>query len=258
MYTWLPEAYDEAPPAVTALLGAVQFNCALVGLFRVIQVFRPAHTELFASMLITMGTVSMAVSTASIIATRNVKRLIAYASINHAGVIAIGLGVGNGAAYGLLLYVLSNAFIKAILFLTVGHIEAHYRTKDTRRISGLLEHLPYSGVFLMVGTFALLGFPPFGSFLGELLILSALVSGKQMLVFSTFCVLITMTFVATGRTIFPMIWGAAKEKHDWPRQTFLSATPKMLFLTALVLLGIYIPDAVNRILQRVALTLGGS
>ncbi len=256
MYTWLPEAYDEAPPAVTALLGAVQFNCALVALFRVIQAFRPATAALFSGLLVTMGTASMAVSTVSIIATRNVKRLIAYASINHAGVIAIGLGVGKGAAYGLLLYVLSNAFIKSILFLTVGHIEAHYGTKETARISGLLEHLPYRGVFLMVGTFALLGFPPFGSFLGELLILSALVGAGQMLVFATFCVLITMTFVATGRTMFPMIWGAAKEKHDWPRQTLLSATPKIVFLAALVLLGVYIPAPVNRIIQQVALTLG--
>jgi hydrogenase-4 component F len=183
------------------------------------------------------------------------KRLIAYASINHAGVIAIGLGIGKAASYGLLLYVLSNAFIKAILFLTAGKIKAHYRTKDTRRISGLIADLPYSGVFLMVGTFALLGFPPFGSFVGELLILSALVSSGHMVVFAAFCVLITMTFVATGRTIFPMIWGEPKEKHDWPRQTFLSASPKMVFLAALVVLGIYIPPAVNDVIESVAVSL---
>ena len=98
-----------------------------------------------------MGLASMVVSTVSIIATRNFKRLIAYASINHAGVIAIGLGLGKRASYGLLLYVLSNAFIKAILFLTAGKIEAHYGTKDTARIAGLIKDLPYSGLFLMVG-----------------------------------------------------------------------------------------------------------
>ena len=257
MYSWLPEAYDEAPPAVTALLGAVQFNCALVVLFRVVQIYRPSNTGLVTGALLTMGTVSMIVSTFSIIATRNMKRLIAYASINHAGVIAIGLGVGKAASYGLLLYVISNAFIKAILFLTAGNITAHYQTKDTRRIAGLLKDLPFSGVFLMVGTFALLGFPPFGSFVGELLILSALVSSKQMLVFAAFCVLITMTFVATGRTIFPMIWGDPKEKHSWPRQTFVSSSPKVVFLVALVILGVYIPPAVNRLIQEVAVSLAG-
>ncbi len=258
MYTWLPETYDEAPPSVAALLGAVQFNCALVLLFRVVEIFRPGHEALVTGELVSMGVLSMIVSTFSIIATRNVKRLIAYASINHAGVIAIGLGLGRTAAYGTLLYVLSNAFIKAILFLSVGKIQAQYRTKDTRRISGLIKDLPYSGLFLMVGTFALLGFPPFGSFLGELLILSALVSSGKMLVFAAFCVLISMTFVATGRTVFPMIWGEPKEAHDWPRQTLGSALPKLAFLVILVVLGIYIPPELNALIQEVASSLEGS
>jgi len=257
MYSWLPETYDEAPPAVAALLGAVQFNAALLVLFRVIQVYRVSSARLLADELLTMGLVSMAVSTVSIIATRNIKRLIAYASINHAGVIAIGLGVGGSASYGLLLYVVSNAFIKAILFLTAGKIMAHYKTNDTRVISGLIKELPYSGVFLMVGTIALLGFPPFGSFLGELLILSALVGSGRMLTFAAFCTLITMTFVATGRTVFPMIWGPSKEKHDWPRQTLPAAFPKLTFLVALVVLGIYIPPAFNHLLEQVAHSLEG-
>jgi hydrogenase-4 component F len=257
MYSWLPETYDEAPPAVAALLGAVQFNCALVLVFRVVQAYRIDNAQVVVGTLETMGIVSMIASTVSIIATRNVRRLIAYASINHAGVIAIGLAIGKAASYGLLLYVLSNAFIKAILFLTVGKIEARYRTKDTRRIAGLVSDLPYSGVFLMVGTFALLGFPPFGSFVGELLILSALVSSGHMVVFATFCVLITMTFVATGRTIFPMIWGEPKERHGGPQQTFLSAAPKIAFMAALVVLGIYIPPAVNDVIEDVAVSLEG-
>jgi len=252
MYSWLPEAYDEAPPAVTALLGAVQFNAALVVLLRVVHIFRPSHAGLINAELVTMGVASMVISALSIIATRNVKRMIAYASINHAGVIAIGLGIGKTASYGLLLYVVSNAFIKAILFLTVGKIEAHYQTKDTQKISGLLKDLPYSGVFLMVGTFALLGFPPFGSFFGELLILSALVGSGHMFVFAAFCVLITTTFVAMGRTIFPMIWGEPKQVRAWPRQTFLSAVPKLFFLVALVVLGVYIPPVVNGLIQEVA------
>jgi hydrogenase-4 component F len=257
MYSWLPEAYDEAPPATTALLAAVQFNCALVGLLRVVQVYRSADPELVSTQLVVIGLASMAVSTVSIIATRNIKRLIAYGSINHAGVIAIGLGVGKAASYGLLLYVVSNAFIKAILFLTVGKIKAHYHTKDTREISGLIKDLPYSGTFLMIGTFALLGFPPFGSFRGELLILSGLVGTGQVLVFAVFCALITISFVATGRTVFPMIWGEPKKKVTWPPQTALAAAPKMVFLAALVAMGIYMPSGVDLLFRQVATSLGG-
>jgi hydrogenase-4 component F len=231
MYSWLPETYDEAPPAVAALLGAVQFNCVLVTLFRVVQACRPTQPGLIMGELLTMGIASMTVS--------------------------IGLGLGKGASFGLLIYVLSNAFIKAILFLTAGKIKAHYGTKDTRQISGLIKDLPYSGVFLMVGTFALLGFPPFGSFVGELLILSALVGSGQIMVFATFCILMAMTFVATGRTIFPMIWGQPRATRAWPRQTFVSASPKLIFLVCLVVLGVYVPPSINGLLQQVATSLEG-
>lgn len=258
MYSWLPEAYDESPAPVTAMLGAVQFNCALILLFRVIHIYRPGSGALLTGELLAIGLASVAVSTASIVATRNFKRLLAYASINHAGVIAIGLGLGASASYGLLLYVLSNAFIKAILFLTSGKIEAHYGTKDTKAIAGLIKDLPYSGLFLMVGTFALLGFPPFGSFLGELLILSALVTSGQMFVFAAFCMLITMSFVATGRTIFPMIWGEPKQARTWPAQRVTGALHKLIFLGVLLVLGIYIPPPINALLEQVARMLEGS
>ena len=257
MYSWLPEAYDEAPAPVSAMLGAVQFNIALVLLFRIVHIYRPGSGPLITGELLTIGLASVAVSTVSIVATQNFKRLLAYASINHAGVIAIGLGLGNAASYGLLLYVLSNAFIKAILFLTAGKIEAHYGTKDTKTIAGLIKDLPYSGLFLMVGTFALLGFPPFGSFLGELLILSALVTSGQMFVFAAFCMLITVSFVATGRTIFPMIWGEPKQVRTWPQQRVSGALHKLIFLGMLLVLGIYIPPQINALMIHVAHSLEG-
>ena len=156
----------------------------------------------------------------------------------------------------MLLYVVSNAFIKAILFLTAGKIKAHYRTKDTREIAGLIKDLPYSGIFLMVGTFALLGFPPFGSFLGELIILSGLVRAKQIIVFVIFCSLIALTFIATGRTVFPMIWGEPKKKVSWPPQRAPAALPKMVFLAALVVMGVYMPPPVNALFRAVAASLG--
>jgi hydrogenase-4 component F len=78
-----------------------------------------------------------------------------------------------------------------------------------------------------------------------------------MFVFAAFCLLITMTFAATGRTIFPMIWGEPKQTRSWPRQTFLSAMPKIFFLLVLVTLGIYIPPAVNGLIQQVAASLEG-
>jgi hydrogenase-4 component F len=257
LHTWLPETYHAAPPSVTALLGAVQFNVALVALLRLLQAFGATDRDLIGPLLLTLGLVTMALSAFGVIVTRNYVKLIAFASLNHGGVIAVGLGIGGVAAYGVVLYAVSNAFIKAILFLTAGKIEAHYKSEDVRQVSGLLKDMPYSGLFFMVGTFALLGFPPFGSFLGELLIMSGLISAGHTFVFAAFCAILTVTFVATGRSVFPMIWGEPRRKVDWASQTVTSVLPKLVFLGALVAMGIYLPAPVNGLFRQVAATLGG-
>ncbi|HVZ35367.1 MAG TPA: hypothetical protein VG963_23230, partial [Polyangiaceae bacterium] len=121
-----------------------------------------------------------------------------------------------------------------------------------------IKDLPYSGVFFMVGTFALLGFPPFGSFLGELIIMSGLVGAGYVLVFAGFCMILTVTFVATGRAIFPMIWGEPKKQADWGSQPIATILPKLVFLVALIAMGLYLPAPVNRLFMQVAAGLGAS
>ncbi|MEQ1878050.1 MAG: proton-conducting transporter membrane subunit, partial [Bdellovibrionia bacterium] len=215
MYTWLPETYDNAPPSATVLLAAIQFNCAIVMLFRFIPILRAINPGLLNSLLITIGLLSVVASSVNIIVTKNYKRLISYASINHAGMIAIGLGTGKNANYGVILYVLSNALVKAILFFAAGNIKARFSTKNMPDLQGLIKDMPYSGLFLMIGIFALLGFAPFGSFIGELMILSSVIETGNWFIFITLCFLIVITFVATGRSVFPMIWGAPKlEAHE--------------------------------------------
>ncbi|MBS2026628.1 MAG: hypothetical protein JST54_01890 [Deltaproteobacteria bacterium] len=256
MYAWLPETYEAAPPATTALLAAVQFNVALVALLRVLEFARRLDPFAVSYELVGLGLATMLVSALSIIAARNYKRLIAYAALNHAGVIAIGLGIGREATYGVIVYVVSNAFIKAILFLTAGKIQAHYRSSEMADVSGLIKDLPYSGMFFMVGVFALLGLPPFGSFLGELILMSGLISRGLISVFVAFCVVLTVTFVATGRAVFPMIWGEPRKKADWASQPIASILPKLVFLSALIAMGIYLPAPVNALFRQVATSLG--
>ena len=198
------------------------------------------------------------VSALHTVAATKYKRLIAYAALNHGGVIAVGLALGGDTAYGVILYAVSNAFIKAILFLTAGKIRSHYQTDDLREVGGLIKDLPYSGAFFMVGVFALLGLPPFGSFLGELIILSGLIRGGFISVFSAFCVILTVTFVATGRAVFPMIWGESKKRVNWASQPLTSVLPKLLFFCALVAMGLYLPPSVNALFRQVAAGLGVS
>lgn len=257
MYTWLPETYDLSPPSVTVLLSAIQFNVVVIAVFRVFQFLDPLQSLIVRYELICFGLVSILVSALHIVVAKNYKRLIAYASINHAGVIAVGLGIGKSAAYGVVLYVMSNALVKAVLFLTCGNIKARYHTKSIRDLQGLIKTMPFSGWFFMVGIFALLGFAPFGSFFGELLIMKSMIDGRYFAVFAFFCLLMTVVFVATGRATFPMIWGEPNHEVSLHGESVFMLLPNLFFVFLLLSLGLYLPSEANALLQGIAAGIGG-
>ncbi len=257
MYAWLPDAYDHSPPAVTALLSAVQFNCVILCLFREIAIFKTFDPLLVSEELIVMGVLSLIIAAMNIVTTDNYKRLIAYASLNHAGTIAIGLGIGKTAAYGVVLYVVSNAFVKALLFLTCGNIKSHFQTKQIAALRGIIRVMPFSGLAFMLGVFALLGFAPFGSFIGEVLILSTMVEGWNILLLFLMCIILTVVLVASGRALFPIIWGESQQELAAEREPLLSIVPNLLLVAVLVSLGIFTPEPVTALLQEVATALSG-
>ncbi len=257
LYAWLPETYEAAPTSTSALLAAVQFNISIVMVLRVLQVFRGQDTGFVAHELLIMGCLSLTVAAVQVMAARNYKRLIAYASVASSGVIAIGLSVGRAAAYGVLLYVVSNAFVKSLLFLTAGRLRAVYGTNETAPLAGVVRVLPFSGALFAVGTFALLGFPPFGSFMAEMLILSGIVQAGNLVAFTLMCTMLTIIFVATGRAIFPMLWNPPAQHLPPVRETWVTALPKLGFVTVLVLLGVYTPAPISDLLVQVAQSIGG-
>jgi hydrogenase-4 component F len=257
LYSWLPETYEAAPTSTSALLAAVQFNISVVAVFRILQVFRGHDTGFVSHELLIMGCLSLTVAAVQVMAARNYKRLIAYACVSSSGVIAIGLSVGKAAAYGVLLYIVSNAFVKALLFLTAGRLRAVYRTNEVKALSGVIRVLPFSGLLFAVGTFALLGFPPFGSFMAEMLILSGIVQSGNLVAFTLMCTMLTIIFVATGRSIFPMLWGPSDRQGPPITESWVTALPKLGFVVALVLLGVYTPAPIIELLVQVAQSIGG-
>ena len=257
MYSWLPDAYDEAPPSVTTMLAAVQFNCVILALFRQVGLLRSFDPTLISNELIVMGTLSIGIAALHIIKADNYKRLIAYASINHAGTIALGLGMGKNAGYGVVVYVVSNALVKAVLFLACGNIKAHFGTKQISALRGLVRVMPFSGWAFMLGVFALLGFAPFGSFLGEVIILSSVVEDGYLPIFFFICVVLTVILVASGRALFPMIWGDAPDQTPNSNEPSWSNASGLFFILILVSLGIYTPAPIAAMLREVAATLGG-
>ena len=121
----------------------------------------------------------------------------------------------------------------------------------------MVRVLPFSGTLFAVGTFALLGFPPFGSFMAEMLILSGIVQANNLAAFTLMGVTLTIIFVATGRSIFPMLWSQPEQHRPPVREPWITALPKLGFVTALVLLGVYTPEAFSQLMVQVAQSIGG-
>jgi hydrogenase-4 component F len=132
-----------------------------------------------------------------------------------------------------------------------------YGTNEVGHLSGVIRTLPLAGLLFTLGIFALLGFPPFASFLAEMLILSGIVQSGNLLAFTLMCVMLTVIFVATGRTVFPMLWGQPKVTVTVPPQSWVTLLPKLGFVGALVVLGTYTPDAFTQLLHAVAVSIGG-
>ena len=204
-----------------------------------------------------MGYVSLIVAAVQIMAARNYKRLIAYACISSSGVIALGLSVGKTAAYGVVLYIVSNAFVKSLLFITAGRMRAVYGTNEVAALNGVIRVLPFAGLLFAGGIFALLGFPPFASFLAEMLILSGIVQAGNLMAFTLMCVMLTVIFVATGRTVFPMLWGTPTQAMPPVKESMVAIIPKVGFVGVLSMLGTYTPEPVTQLLRAVAQSIGG-
>lgn len=257
LYGWMPQTYEAAPTSTSALLAAIQFNISVVAVFRILQIFRDFDSGFVADELLVMGYLSLIVAAVQVMAARNYKRLIAYACVSSSGVIAIGLSVGKAAAYGVVLYIVSNAFVKSLLFLTAGRLRAVYGTNDVASLSGVIRVLPFSGLLFTVGIFALLGFPPFASFLAEMFILSGIVQAGNLMAFTLMCSMLTIIFVATGRTVFPMLWGPAALERPLIKESLLTTLPKLGFVGILIMLGTYQPERISHLLITVAESIGG-
>ena len=145
--TWKPDAYGEAPGLVGALLAGGLVNCAFLALLRIYQVCSASGFEILfvRETLIVLGLFSMAVAALFMAHQNDFKRMLAYSSVEHVGIMAVGLGLGRGALWAVLFHLVSNGLTKGVLFLTSGNIHRSYGGKTTEQVQGALKRLPTIG-----------------------------------------------------------------------------------------------------------------
>lgn len=175
MHTWLPDAHSQALAPISALLSGVLLKTALYAMLRFAAILtRCAGSGYAGGLFVLFGLLSLGVSAGFILVQRDLKRLLAYCSIEHVGVIATGLGFGGAlGTCGALFHVFNHAVAKSLLFFAAGDAVKRYRTSDMHLIRGAVRALPWAGSVLIVGAFALAGSPPFSLFVSEMMVLVA-------------------------------------------------------------------------------------
>ena len=255
MHSWKPDAYGEAPGLVGALLAGGLTTCAFLAILRFFQICIAANDVAFArKMMMTIGLLSMAVAAVFMVRQRDYKRMLAYSSVEHMGILVLGVSIGGWGLFGSLLHLINNGLTKGVLFLAAANIHRAYGSKRVEDVSGVIRRLPITGVLFLAGFFAITGSPPFGPFFSEFTILRAAITGGHYFVAGLFLTLLFVIFVGMSSTVFGIVQGEppAKAAASGYKDRFFTTAPIVAFLGLVLLLGIYLPSPVNDSLRRAA------
>jgi len=260
MHTWLPDAHSQAPSPISALLSGCLLNCAFLSILRVGQVcYAAGQAQFFSSMLILLGIISLGVAYVFILGQEDYKRMFAYSSVEHMGILAIGMGLGPAGIYGSLLHLINNAFTKGIAFLVTGNLYKQYHSKKVSEVKGVLREFPITGIFLLVAFLAVSGVPPFGTFISELIILYAALIGHHYWVAFFYCLFLALIFIGVADIILKMLQGTSvrQDNSPHPKESWSMIVPILFLIVIVLILGFYIPPFLNNVLRGAAGLLGG-
>jgi hydrogenase-4 component F len=270
MHTWLPDAHSEAPSVISALLSGALLNCAFLAILRVHQVSVAAgQGEFGRNLLLGFGLLSMLVAAVFILRQNDFKRMLAYSSVEHMGILSFAVGLGGVANFGAMLHAVNHSLTKGMLFLVAGNVLAAYKTKSMTDIRGVLRVLPISGALWVAGFLAITGSPPFGPFLSELVILKSAVDQDRMIVAAAYLLVLSVIFIGMAFSVLGMVQGSPR--RDSAGQSFraagapsfkateswLSVIPPMALCAAVLLLGLYVPPALQSVLEGAARAIAG-
>jgi hydrogenase-4 component F len=260
LHTWLPDAHSEAPSVVSALLSGALLNCAFLGILRAQQVLNAAGQAAFGrELLLLFGLASMAVAAVFIVSQADYKRMLAYSSVEHMGILSIGIGLGGTGAFGAMLHAVNHSVTKAMLFLVAGNILTAFRTKRVAEVQGVLGILPVSGVLWVGGFLAITGSPPFGPFLSEFTIFKAAVDGGNGVAAVVYLILLALIFIGMITAALRMAQGAPEKvaMNVSRAEGSLSIASPLALALLILLLGVYIPPPLRDILREAARVVGG-
>ncbi|MCC6953756.1 MAG: hypothetical protein IT290_06535 [Deltaproteobacteria bacterium] len=260
-HMWLPDAYAEAPTIFPMISGAL-VNCALLAVLRVYSVICVAggETILFAqNLLVFFGLASIFGATIHILRQEDFKRLLGYSTVEHMGLIVLGVGLGGVGVFGALLHALNHGLAKAMLFIVAGNIAQSHSTRSVDAVRGMWGTLPGNAALWLFGLFAISGAPPFGLFVSELFIVKATFDAQRYILGGLALVFLTIIFVGMATVFVRMCFGEPETPPEDSRSVELPSNlaPAVALCAGLLLLGYYIPGPILRVIDSAAQILQG-
>lgn len=260
MHTWLPDAHSQSPSPVSALLSGVLLNCAMYAVLRFHVLL--THSQLgggFSSgLLLLFGLLSLGIAAAFIITQKDYKRLLAYSSIEHMGIISIGFGFGGyWGIFGGLLHMLNHSLTKALLFFGAGNVLQKYGTKNISEVRGLVRTMPFTAALLMLGALAITGSPPFSIFTSEIMVLTAGIDQGNILPAISYSLMLVVVFAAFMGHIVKMVFGEPPQGMEKGEISKMGLVPMIALAVMITIMGLFIPDVLADALRDIIALFGG-
>lgn len=254
MHAWLPDAHSEAPSPVSALLSAVLLNCALLVLIRYYIIICHAIGDSFPNrLLLIFGLLSVGVAAFFILVQQDMKRLLAYSSVENMGLVAVALGIGGPLGIlAALLHTLNHSLAKTLLFCGSGNVLLKYGTRNMDVVCGMLKVMPFTAVLLGGGALALGGMPPFNIFLSEFMTVTAGLAAEHLAVTILLLVLLTLVLGGLVRMVAKVLFATPPQQVATGELGWLTTVPMVILLVMMLVMGTHIPQPVSRLLASAA------
>lgn len=250
MHTWLPDAHSEAPSPVSGLLSAGLTSCVMLVIIRyTVIALRAVGPHLPQTLFLIFGVLSIGVAALLMFVQRDLKRLLAYSTVENMGIVALGLGIGGPfGVSAALLHVMNHGVAKAMMFCSAGNAQQRYGTRDLDTIKGMLRVAPVSGFFLLVGALALGGMPPLNIFVSEFMTVAAGIRAGHWGLMALCVVLLTVVLAAFARMIGGSVLGPAPQGEARRDLGWLSLAPLGVMLALMLWMGIDAPRPVRTLI----------
>lgn len=254
LHNWLPDAHAEGPTPVSAVLSGLLLNVALYAILRCKVLTDGAlHSHLAGRLMMGFGLLSVVAAVFLMIRQKDVKRMFAYSSIEHMGMMTFAFGMGGPIAnFAGLLHMTVHSLIKSAIFFAVGHATQKAGTQIMENIRGLIKVSPTVAWGLMLGSLAILGMPPFGVFASEFLIVTTAMR-EQPWATPFLLIALGLAFASVFSRIQPMVFG---ETNVQPLAHPPALIPVFVHLALGLMLGLYIPPYLNAWYRQAAAMLG--